>query len=755
MDLIGKTISHYRILEKLGEGGMGVVCKAEDTRLKRTVALKFLAPELTRHTEARQRFLREAQAAAGLNHPGIVTVYEIGESQDPSTKEKQTFIAMEFVEGETLGNVAGARHTVPLPVRDVIDYAVQIADALKAAHDRGIIHRDIKPGNILVDRSGRVKIADFGLARIKGVTILTRDNSVPGTLQYMAPEQFQNKKVDHRSDIWSLGVVLYEMLTGKPPFAGEYEQAVIYSILNEEPEPVSAQRSEVPHSAERVLQKALHKTPASRYPDMEAFKTGLVKIRKEITSVETKEQARKSDEASSIVVLPFVNMSTDQENEYFSDGLTEELINALTKIGDLRVVARTSSFVFKGKDLDVREIGERLNVGNVLEGSVRKAGNRIRVTAQLIDVKDGYHVWSERYDRDLEDIFAVQDEIAREIAEKLKSGMMKGGEPAIQRATADVSAYELYLKGRYCSYKFSHDLLYKAIEHYKEAISIDPDFALAYAGLAEAYVFLENPFGLLTGKVAMPKAKQAAEKALELDENLTEAYVSLGAIATYYNWDKEKAHNCFERAISLNPNHVNARIWYELALSLLDQDFDQAIKQLEIALNVDPLNLLVMGRLGYDYYYKYDFDTAIKYFTRIIQLEPNHTLGYHGLMDAHGMKGDYKTALSYGEIVVEMGNYAPPYVGVMGLYCGRSGDNKRARALLDRLLDRAEKGVGSPFEIAVIYMGLGELDKMFEWLETAFKQRDSNLLYLFAPPFDQIREDARFIAFRKKMGFDK
>ena len=408
--MIGKTISHYRILEKLGQGGMGVVHKAEDTKLDRFVALKFLPPHLSQDKENKKRFIHEANTVSALNPPNIATIYEIDEA------DGQMFIAMEYIEGKSLQEIVGARHALPPP--DSIDYAIQIAEGLQAAHKKEIIHRDIKPANILVTDDGVVKIIDFGLAKLAGLTMLTKEGTTLGTVAYMSPEQAQGAKVDHRTDIWALGSVLYEMLTGRQPFAGDYEQAVMYSIMNEEPEPITNLRSDIPTELQHMVQKAMQKDAGERYQQVNELLAELKSNKKRLES--KKGDADGEEPSPSIAVLPFVNVSADPENEYFSDGLSEELINALTKLEGLHVVARTSAFRFRGKEIDIRDVGKQLNVGTVLEGSVRKSGNRLRITAQLINVADGYHLWSERYDRELVDVFAIQDEISQAIVNTLE-----------------------------------------------------------------------------------------------------------------------------------------------------------------------------------------------------------------------------------------------------------------------------------------------------------------------------------------------
>ncbi|MFQ6008621.1 MAG: protein kinase [Candidatus Zixiibacteriota bacterium] len=500
--MIGKTISHYKVLEKLGAGGMGVVYKAEDTRLKRCVVLKFLPPELTRDEEAKERFVNEAQAASALDHPNICTIYEIDE-----TKDGQMFIAMACYEGETLKSIIDNRR---LMIEEAVGIAIQIAQGLAKAHEQGIVHRDIKPANIIVTKDGVVKILDFGLAKLTGVTQLTKTGTTLGTVAYMSPEQAQGVTVDHRTDIWSLGVGLYQMVSGELPFRGEYEQAVIYSILNEEPE----ETSEIPANLQQIVAKALAKEPDERYQQMDDMLTDLSTLRKELESASTQVTVSKEKPAPAIAVLPFVNMSADPENEYFCDGMAEELIDAFTKLEGLRVVSRTSAFSFKGKELKIQKIGEELKVSHVLEGSVRKAGKRLRITAQLINVDDGYHLWSQKYDRELEDVFAIQDDIAETIVDTLKVKLVGEKEvPLIKRYTENVEAYQLYLKGRYFWNKRHQGELQQAMAFFNQTIEKEPTHALAYTGLADSF-FIIGHYCYLPPKEAFLKAKAFAQKAL-------------------------------------------------------------------------------------------------------------------------------------------------------------------------------------------------------------------------------------------------
>lgn len=740
--MIGQTISHYTILEKIGQGGMGVVYKAEDTKLKRIVALKFLPPELTRDPEAKNRFIREAQAAAALDHPYICTVHEIDEADD------RIFIAMAFVPGQSLKE--RITHG-PLAVDEAVSITVQAAAGLQAAHGKGIVHRDVKPANIMLTEGGRTKIMDFGLAKLSWGADLTRTATVMGTAAYMSPEQVRGEQADLRTDIWSLGCTLYEMLTGKMPFEVPETQAVFYAILNTEPPSIRSRRGDIPEEMDRIVSKAIHKDPAGRYDDLGQMireLDSLIPIRSTPAP-----STHPGEKVPSIAVLPFVNMSADPENEYFSDGLTEELINALTKIQGLRVVARTSSFAFKGEKIDIRDAGRRLNVDTLLEGSVRKAGDRIRITAQLINVADGYHLWSERFDRNLEDVFAIQDEITGEIIERLRA-TFEIALPAREKLKAgSVEAYDFYLKGRYCLNQLPPDWVEKTLSFYDRAIASDPGFAPAYAGKAEALIMIASGFDILPSREAMPEAKRAALKALEIDPSLSEAYVSLAAVATFYEWDRHNAEKYFEKALELNPNSVGAHLWKEMYLSVLERRYSEALVELEKAQELDPLNLLVKVRIGYVHYYLRDFDGAIEVFDQMLALEPNFVIAYHGLMDAYGQKGMFEEAIAAGEKVVDAGVRFVANLGVLGYYYGLAGEKEKAHALLDELRERSRKGYVSTFWVGTIYLGLGDVDRAFEWFQKAYEERDGNLAYITIPiPFKAIVSDPRYASLLKQMG---
>jgi serine/threonine-protein kinase len=659
---------------------------------------------------------------------------------------------MAFIKGESLKERI---ESGPLEVNEALDFAVQIAEGLQEAHEKGIVHRDIKPSNIMLTEKGQVKITDFGLAKLEWGVDLTKTATILGTVAYMSPEQAKGEKVDLRTDIWSLGCVLYEILSRERPFQTHQDQATIYSILHEEPTPIAVLKKDVPVDLQMIIHKCLRKNFHERYQNMGELLEELHSVELKFGTSQPLMKFSEKETAPSIAVMPFVNMSADPENEYFSDGLSEELINALTKIEKLRVVARTSSFAFKGEKIDLREVGQKLNVKTLLEGSVRKAGNRVRITAQLISVEDGYHIWSERFDRNMEDVFAIQDEITEKIVTKLKASLDVPVESQEVRRPENMEAFDLYLRGRYYWNNFSPEVINKIVNCYEQAIDKDPNYALAYAALAEVYVMLASGFDILPSREAMPKARKAALKALEIDPTLAEAHVSLGLVATWYDWDRKAAKKHFQKALELNPDSVGAHQWIECYLTFLEGEFDKGIAHLQRAQELDPLNLLIKNRLGYMYYYLRDFERSIDLFQKIVDLEPNNPLAYHGLMDAYGQKGMYEEAVTEGEKALAMGVRAVAHLGVLGFYYALAGKKEKADELLTELKERSKKGCVSSFWVGTIHLGLGETDKAFAWFEKAYQERDSNLIYItIPPPFDSIRPDSRFKQLMKKMGLE-
>lgn len=773
------TIGPYRIERLLGSGGMGEVYLAYDDRLRRKVAIKQLRPGKDADEEQRERLRREAQAVARLSHSSIVQVFDI------VTEHDVDHVVMEYVEGETLADQLGSG---PLPNSRLLRMAREVCSGLVEAHSKGIAHRDLKAENVIITATGQSKILDFGLAKqlweSEHDTRLSVAGTVVGTYRAMSPEQAAGKDVDHRSDLFSFGVLLYEACTGKTPFHAESSLAILSKVLTQKHTPAIELAPHVGDAFSALIDDLLRKDPQNRPQTAVEVASRLERVRDQL-GVSTGSAAPypvssagsvagRTDSSTSsghafdpfaptsshsvvdaglrsIAVLPFVNMSSDEENEYFSDGLTEDLAMVLSKIDGLDVASRTSAFAYKGKDMDVQEIGAALDVESILEGSVRKAGKRIRITARVVNVDDGRQVWSERYDRDLEDVFAVQDEIAQTIAEELEVEMLGGVEVPERREAPDVDAYNLYLKGRYHWNRRYAGGLQKGMEFFQQAIQIDPSFALPYSGLADSFAIL-GFYNYLPPNEAFPKALTAARQALALDESLAEAHASLAWATTFYEWDWKTAERHYQRALKLNPGWGTAYSWYSFHLHALGET-EASRRTIEKAHRVEPLAVAISGALSFSMFLHRQYDRGIQIAREALEIDSEFAAAHAFIAFNLLGKREWDDAVEVLEKTVELMGGLSLVKGLLGYCLAKKGDEDAARRILDELLETSKKAYVSTFFVAAVYMGLGEKEDCWEWLEKAYEERNNWLVFLdVLPIFEPLRLEDRFVKMKEKIG---
>lgn len=742
--MVERVISHYKLLQKIGEGGVGLVFKAEDLRLGRLVAIKLLTPRALSDPEQKARFIQEARTVAALDHPNICTIYEIDET------DGQTFIAMAHLKGQ---NLRERIRQSEVPISEAVELTIQAAEGLAYAHVHGVVHRDIKSANLFLTSEGVLKIIDFGLATIVGQATLTVEAAVMGTVAYMSPEQAKASRVDHRTDIWSLGVVLYELIGGQLPFSGDNEFSTIYSILHNEPTRLGALREAVPQDLETIVSKALSKSRDDRYSSMRELLHSLRALKNwTATSHWMQRLAPRADHITSVAVLPFVDMSSGRDQEFLCEGIAEDIINALMQVKGLHVVSRGSSFRFDGRAYDLAEIAQKLRVSGVLEGSVRKQGEWLRLSVHLIDVNGGYRLWAQRFDLEIKDVFAVQDEISLAVANALRATLVdKQQAGLVKRYTGNIDAYVAYLKGRHFWSKRTPDAVRKAVEFYQEALHRDPDYALAYAGLADA-IIQPGYYGTASPHQVMPKGKEAALRALAIDPTLAEGRTSLAAIYAIYEHNWSAAESQCRLAIQSNPNYATAHSWYSLFILVPTQRFDEAIARVKIAQELDPLTPFVNTITGMCHYFRRDYSAAIEQLRHVIDLDPAfptaHLFLGRALWDSN-CKGD---AIEVFRKAAELYPSNTMFTSHLAHATSILTGSDDAARLLAELKDQSNSYVPAT-SLAMLELAIGNKSGAIKWLEEAYEQRYLYAIWMAVDPlYDDIRSDPAFVRLVKKLG---
>jgi eukaryotic-like serine/threonine-protein kinase len=777
--MIGKTVGQYRILQKLGSGGMGVVYKAEDKKLGRLVALKFLPEESSHDSLALERFQREARTASALNHPHICTIYDIDQYVG------QPYIVMEFLEGETLRERIASK---PLATDELLEMAIGIVDALEAAHAKGVIHRDIKPANIFVTSRSQCKVLDFGLAKLvsssradasseeaTAVEQLTSPGTTMGTISYMSPEQARGEELDARTDLFSFGAVLYEMATGRRAFAGTTTALIHDAILNRAPLPPASVDAPVAPELESIIFKALEKSRNLRYQSASELRADLVRFKRQIDSGRSETSltatpastrkfqftksvivaaalvlvalavagywlSRRTGDVDSIAILPFANDTASPDAEYLSDGITESIINSLSQLPNLRVSARSLVFRYKGKDVDPRTAGQELNVRAVLTGRVVQRGNNLTVQTELVDAGTGSQLWGQQYNRQLAEILTVQEDIASEISSRLQSRLT--GEDLrrmTKRYTEDTEAYQLYLRGRYNWNKGTIEGFEKAIDYFHQATEKDPKYGLAYAGLADSNLSLGTYW-----VESIAEAKAAAMKALQIDDSLAEAHVAVGNIKLLLDWDWASADKEYKRAIQLAPALALAHNQYGMYLAAMGR-LDEAVAAVQRALELEPLSPIINSDLAWYLLYGGKYERAVEQFRKTLEIDTSYVSAHWGLGITYRQLGMFKEAVNELNKALDLSGASPVISGHVGYTYAASGDAVAARKVLDGLNQLSKRRYVSSVGVALIHTGLGDKDRAFEALQRAYDEHDFSLVFLkVAPWFQSLRTDNRF-----------
>lgn len=766
--MIPETISHYRIIRELGSGGMGRVYLAEDTRLGRQVAIKFLPASYQYDPERRTKFLAEARATSALRSPHIAAIYDIGEH------DGAMYLVMEYVEGELLSEMLKRG---PLQIREAVDFTIQIADALSEAHSLSIVHCDVKASNLMVNERGAIKLLDFGIAaatsakeqepddRTKPVGQQTAVGVVTGTVSYMSPEQAIGRALDHRSDIFSLGVVLYEMLTAHLPFEGETPIEIIDKIIHGEPMPVTRLNYGVPPDLDRVVRKCLEKDRERRYQSVRDLLIDLRNLQRDSdsgseattsglrrnTQVVTRSRSRKS--IDSLAILPFANLSGDPDLEYLSDGVTEGLINNLSRLPKLRVMARSTVFRYHGRELpDPQQVGDELAVRAVLLGRLLRRDDALIIKLELVDTNDGSHLWGEQYVRQTSDILTLEQEISTEISEQLRFKLTTAQRRSLaKRSTESSEAYQLYLKGRYHWNRRTEEGIKRSLDYFEKAIALDPGFALAYAGLADAY-------NLLASYAAKPvptlflRAKATALKALSLDDKLAEAHAALAAVKLWREFDWEAGERGFRKAIELNPGYATAHLWLALYLAAM-QRMDEALLEITFGCELDPLSRVLNLNLARIQYFARRFDDSARQCLKTIEMFPDYLIAHRRLGMTYGEQGMFEEAEAEFKTALSLSPKDSETMSAMAYAYAAAGRTDEARAVFEQIKDIARESYVSPYSLARVHIGLGQIDEAFAELDITYKERHGILTYLKVEPmFDRIRDDARFIDLLRRLG---